>query len=317
MLAISSQMAVSSPMKLKLQLFLGMTVYLHKFISNFSEKKAPLRELLRNDVHWSWEPAQQRAFNTLKADISQPPVLRYFDPSKPVPLSVDASKSGLGAACLQDGYPVAYASRALTEAKTRYAEIEKELSATFACRKFYDFIYGRQTTIETDHRPLTAIVNKPLHSAPARLQRMLLQLQKYDLKFIYKKGIAFYVADTLSRSYIDDKTDPDVDEQVDILSLISISPARMAELQKHTLADPVMQKVTHFISNGWPAKSKSVPPEVQPYFPIRDELIVDDGVILKGLRVVVPQTLRKEYLRQLHKGHPGIDATKRRARYRF
>jgi len=68
-----------------------------------------------------------------------------------------------------------------------------------------------------------------------------------------------------------------------------------------------MQKVTHFISNGWPA-------EAQPYFPIRDELIVDHGVILKGLRVVVPQTLRKEYLRQLHKGHPGMDATKRRAR---
>ena len=75
-----------------------------------------------------------------------------------------------------------------------------------------------------------------------------------------------------------------------------------------------MQKVIHFIYNGRPAKSKSVPPAAQPYFPIRDELIVDHGVILKGLRVVVAQTLRKEYLRQLHKGNPGIDATKRRAR---
>ena len=126
-----------------LRRFLGMTSYLHKFISNFSEleKTAPLRELLRNDAHWSWEPAQQQAFDTLKADISQPPVLRYFDPLKPVTLSVDASKSVLGAACLQDGLPVAYASRALTEAETRYAQIEKELlSATFACRKFHDFI---------------------------------------------------------------------------------------------------------------------------------------------------------------------------------
>jgi len=94
-----------------------------------------------------------------------------------------------------------------------------------------------------------------------------------------------------------------MDEQVDILSLISISPACMAELQKHTLADPVMQKVTHFISNGWQAKSKSVAPEAQPYFPFRDELIVDDGFISKGQRVVVPQTLRKEYLTQLNQGH--------------
>ena len=163
-----------------LRQFLGMTNHLHKFISNFSEKTAPLRELLRNDAHWSWEPAQQQAFDTLKADISQPPVLRYFDPSKPVTLSVDASKSGLGAVCLQDGFPVAYASRAITEAEIRYAQIEKELlSATSACRKFLDFIYGRQVTIKTDHKPITAIVNKPLHLAPVHLQRMLLHLQKY------------------------------------------------------------------------------------------------------------------------------------------
>jgi len=266
-----------------LRRFLGRTNYLHKFISNFSEKTAPLRELLRNDVHWRWEPAQQQAFDALKADISQPPVLWYFDPSKPVTLSVDASKSGLGAACLQDGYPVAHASQAVTEAETQYAQIEKELLfATFAGRKFHDFIYGQQTNIETDHKPLTAIVNKPLHLAPARLQCMLLQLQKYDLRFIYKKGTELYVADTLSCSYIDEKSDPNMNEQVHILSLTSISPARKAKLQKHTLADPVMQKVTHFISNGWPAKSKSVPPEAQPFFPIRDERIVDHGVILKG-----------------------------------
>ena len=124
---------------------------------------------------------------------------------------------------------MAYALRAVMEAKTRYAQIEKELlSVTFACRKFHDFIYGRQATIETDHKPLTAIVNKPLHSAPARLQHMLLQLQKYDLKFLYKKVTELLVTNTLSRSYIDEKFDPEVDEQVEILSLTSISPARMA-----------------------------------------------------------------------------------------
>ena len=153
-----------------LRRFLGMINYLHKFISNFSEKTAPLRKLLRNDIHWNWEAPQQRAFEALKAGISQPPVLKFFDPSKPVTLSVDASKSGLAAACLEDESPVANASQALTEAETRYAQIEKELlAATFACRKFHDFIYGREAIIETDHKPLTAIVNKPLHTAPARL----------------------------------------------------------------------------------------------------------------------------------------------------
>ena len=107
-------------------------------------------------------------------------------------LSVDASKSGLGAACLQDDAPVAFASRALSNAETRYAQIEKELlAAVFACRKFHDFIYGRRVTTETDHKPLITIVKKPLHAAPTRLQRMLLQLQRYDLQFVYKKEKSF------------------------------------------------------------------------------------------------------------------------------
>ena len=146
--AINEMPAPDSPEALRQ--FLSMINYLHKFISNFREKTAPLRELLRNDTHWSWEVPQQRAFETLKADISQPPVLKFFDPSKPVTLSVDASKSGLGAACLQNGFPVAYASRALTEAETRYAQIEKELlAATFACRKFHDFIGKLSSKLNT------------------------------------------------------------------------------------------------------------------------------------------------------------------------
>ena len=158
-----------------LQRFLGMTNYLNKFIKDYSEKTATLRELLHNDVVWNWTETHQQAFDRLKDDLTNPPVLKFFDAGKPVVLSVDASKSGLGAACLQDDAPVAFASRALSDVETRYAQIEKELlAAVFACRKFHDFIYGRRVTIETDHKPLITIVKKPLHAAPARLQRMLL-----------------------------------------------------------------------------------------------------------------------------------------------
>ena len=72
--------------------------------------------------------------------------------------------------------------------------------------------------------------------------------------------------------------------------------------------------MAHFIANGWPSKLKSVTPDVKVYFPIRDELIFDNGVILEDLRVVVPNFLRKEYIHLLHKGHPGTNATKRRAK---
>ena len=67
-----------------LRRFLGMINYLHKFISNLSDKTAPLRQLLRNDIHWIWEDPQQQAFEALKSDISQAPVLKFFNHSKPV-----------------------------------------------------------------------------------------------------------------------------------------------------------------------------------------------------------------------------------------
>lgn len=77
---------------------------------------------------------------------------------------------------MQNGQPVAYASRPLTSAETRYAQIEKELLAVvFACDHFDAYIYGRsRVNIETDHKPLESIVQKPLNNAPKRLQRMLL-----------------------------------------------------------------------------------------------------------------------------------------------
>ena len=83
---------------------------------------------------------------------------------------MDACKSGLGAVLLQDGSPVAYASRALTEAECRYAQIEKELLAVvFACERFHQYIYAKKTTVETDHQPLVSIITKPLDNTPARL----------------------------------------------------------------------------------------------------------------------------------------------------
>ena len=126
---------------------------------------------------------------------------------------------------------MAYASHALTEDESRYAQVERELlAATLTSKQFHDFIYDREAIIETDHKPIKAIVNKSLHTAPARLQRMLLQLPRYNLKFIYRRGRELHIADALSRAYITEEPGVDDDDQLDVLSLSSISRIRMAEL---------------------------------------------------------------------------------------
>ena len=56
--------------------------------------------------------------------------------------------------------------------------------------------------VKTDHKPLEVIARKALNSAPQRLQGMLLQLQRYNLEIIYKKGKEMFLTDTLSRAFL-------------------------------------------------------------------------------------------------------------------
>lgn len=95
------------------------------------------------------------------------PVLAYFDPLKELSLQVDASKYGLGAILMQDGGPIAYLSKSLSESEINYAQIEKELFAIlFGWKRFHQYIYSRQVIVESDHKPLESIMRKSSISSP-------------------------------------------------------------------------------------------------------------------------------------------------------
>ena len=99
-----------------------------------------------------------------------------------VVIQVDASLRGLGVVVLQEGKPTAFASKALHDAETRYANIDRELLAVvFGCVRFHTNVYGKQFVVESDHKTLEMIQHKALTAAPPRLQRMLLHLQPYDM----------------------------------------------------------------------------------------------------------------------------------------
>jgi hypothetical protein len=77
-------------------------------------------------------------------------VLKFFDPSKNYVIQADASQHVLGACLLQEGNPIAYASRSLSATETNYTQIEKERFAiVFACTKFHQYIYGKNVMIHT------------------------------------------------------------------------------------------------------------------------------------------------------------------------
>ena len=103
--------------------FPGMENYLSKFLPHLSTVTEPLRRLEDKDVEWHWNEAHERAFTEVKRFITNHPVLRYYDVSKEVTLQCDTLQSGLGAALLQEGQPVAFTSRALTVTEGNYAQI--------------------------------------------------------------------------------------------------------------------------------------------------------------------------------------------------
>ena len=154
-------------------------------------------------MEWDWNHEHDDAVSQIRRGLIQAPTIEYYNVHKPATIQCDASQRGLGACLMQDGRPVAYASRALTSAEENYSQIEKEMLAIcFSCVKFHQYVYGKSTIVHTDHRPLESILKKPIAKASPILQRMILQLQRYDLDVKYVPGKYLYVADTLSRAYI-------------------------------------------------------------------------------------------------------------------
>ncbi|XP_062574516.1 uncharacterized protein K02A2.6-like [Saccostrea cucullata] len=170
------------------------------------------------------------------------------------------------------------------------------LAAVFGMEHFENYTYGRHVNIQSDHKPLEIIARKNLHSAPKRLQRMLLRLQKFDYSIEYKKGTEMYFADTLSRAYLIADSDS-VEENIhDIHSInhrayLAISEERYSQIKEATERDDSLQLLKKIILEGWPDSSKEVHPDIQVYFPFREELVVQNGVIYKAERVVVPKSI--------------------------
>ena len=304
--------------KEELQRFLGMTTYLSKFIPNYSETSAPLRVLLEKDTEWHWTDQQAKAFQELKNMVTHSPVLMFFDPTKPTTISVDASSKGMGAVLLQDQRPIAYASKSLTATQQNYAQIEKEMLAiVFGCQKFHDYIYGLPNiAIETDHKPLETILRKPLHAAPARLQRMIMSIQKYPVNVNYKPGKELLIADTLSRAPLPEEADELEFRQYDIniLHTLPVTEPKQEEFKKHTKGDPTLRDLTHTVLKGWPESKTNTLPGARPFWNYRDEITYHHGILFKGGQVIVPASMRREMLRLIHSSHLGVEKCKRRAR---
>lgn len=295
----------------------GMAQCVSRFIPNLAGTLEPLRKLTRNNASFEWSKECEEAFGTLKEKLSEFACLAYYDPSKEIVIQVDSSQHGIGAVLLQDGRPIEYASRALTISERNWAQIEKEaLAVLYGLERFDQYTYGRAVTVENDHKPLSAILRKPLSTAPKRLQDLMMRYNRYDVNFVFVKRSELHLADTLSRAHLN-SNGHNHDNRARIMNVNifgNIPDAHLEEIQEATKKDNGLQDVMELVMNGWPGGKRNIPPSAFPYFDIRDTLSAADGVLLKGEAIVIPQSLRSRIRKRLHSSHLGADSMLRRAR---
>ena len=182
--------------------FIGLAWYYRRHVRNFAELARPLTTLTRKGVPFEWTNEQQQAFQRLNEILSTEPLLIYPDFTQPFIVACDASTKAVGAVLSQirngEERTIAYCSRQLNSAETKYSVTELELLVLiFATKQFRCYLYGRKFTVYTDHRALKWLLN--LQDPSSRLTRWALKQSEYDFQVEHRSNTRMRHADALSR----------------------------------------------------------------------------------------------------------------------
>ena len=308
---------------------MGLINQLGDFTTEVSTTADPLRELLKTKNEFRWTETHTTAFQATKKALVTAPTLAHYDPSKPTALHTDASRrKGLGYALLQkhaDKWRLTQCgSRFLTETESRYAMVELELlAATWAMKKCRIHLLGLEHfELVVDHRALVTILDKHrLHDIDnTRLQRLKEKTALFSFTTRWMKGKYHCIPDALSRAPVSDPLPEDQEAEEELehhVHAITINSSRMTleddidDTMNH-LRDPTLdhlravalsgdnyKTLIHNVENGLPTERNKADANVAPFWNIRNELSVDDGIVLYGSRIV-PKGARREVLARLH-----------------
>ena len=302
-----------------------------KFVPSFADIATPLRDLLKQDAVWLWTSECQLAFDRLKRMIAEPPVLAHFDVEASTIVSCDASGTAI-AGCLSQvkggvERPVAFASRALSEAERKYSVSEREaLACIWACERWHFYLYGRGFVLRTDHSALkTLLTSRGSGHRPLRLHRWYDRLCQYNFTVEFVPGKLHAVPDCLSRfneASVDERPVNEreylADESSVGLNTVFGSTNKPVithqQLAAATQADETLQQVQTWVVGGWPDRTRMLS-EFTPYYAVRHELtVLKDNTLMRGERAVIPRVLQQHSLQLAHEGHIGIVRMKERCR---
>ena len=300
----------------ELKRFLGLCSYYRRFVQNFSKIAQPLNALLRKNTNFIWSNDCENSFKTLKTHLVTPPVLRYPDFKKDFIVQTDASGKALGAVLSQiyeDGeHPIAFASRTLNTAESKYPAIELEaLAVVFAIKRFRPYVYGHKITIQTDHAPLKWLLSTATSpDGSSKIQRWALTLQEYDFVVQHRPGKCNANADALSRVNI-------TSLQSDDFPHTALSNEVNSPMQQQQRNDPELNVILNFLKHNVLPENDNLAREIAltcPRYSIIDGILYySDPKQRTIFQLVIPKSMQIEILESMHAnlfaGHFGFHRT--------
>ena len=314
--------------KTEVRSFLGLANYYRKFIPQFSDVAHPLHRNTAKNTTFDWTTACQDAFESLKRSLVSAPILAYPDMNQTFNIQTDASNVGIGAILSQTinevERPIAFASRTLQDAETRYSASELELLAiVYGIQQFRPYIEDAHFVVTTDHQALQYIKN--VREPTKRIARWDTYLQSFDFEVRYRKGCNNN-ADALSRLPLDahyaqaggqDQNDDDEQAYAPTCAALvheNLSIERIREEQAH---DEECKNLRAIIE-------KKVEPGRKEKF--AENLSVHNDIIYfwkteDAALIFAPTKMRKIIFEEFHgaasAGHMGVAKTFRRVRQRY
>ena len=285
----------------QLRRFIGMVNYYRDMWPQRSHFLAPLSSMTSAKVKWKWTPECQESFDQMKALMAKETLVTFPDFNKEFEIHTDASKLQLGACISQDGKPVAFYSRKLNPAQTRYTVTERELlSIVETLKEFRNILLGQRIKVFTDHENLTY---KTMNSD--RVMRWRLYIEEYSPNLHYIKGEHNVVADALSRLEMEDKPFDDTKEK--FLALMEcfannessdFHPLNQQQLRIAQNRDKTIQKILKMPDSAYKNKEFHGGGKVT-------------SLACHNDKIVIPGLLQKHVIMWYHTTlcHPGINRT--------
>ena len=305
------------------QRFLGLMNYHSAFIQNYSVIAEPLRALTRKHAPFVWSDQCERSFQRLKEIVYSDLKLAPFDLAAKTYVTTDASAVAIGGLLsqIQGGreVPIAYGHHTLNDRQRNYSAGEKEaLAAMYFVEYWEKYLIGRQFVLRSDHEALKTLLSQFNNGRKSgKFQRWYERLQAFTYTLEYHPGKQNQVADALSRINLRTANEGVPDPAIKrIVSSMAADSLTWEGLQAATQQCEELKTLYKFISKE-NSRKRQLPQTLSIYKGVLSELYIENHVIMRGDRVVVPVSIRAELLKQAHKGHPGRTRMKRKLRIAY